>query len=77
MFNNQRVRLVSLAVDVARLNLNWLRNVLVIPRGRDLSVLFLGGVLETKGKGDVGEAHVVVRLVDGANLHGPDWVARE
>lgn len=60
MLDDQSVRFVSPASDLACFDFDWLGDVLVVPRGRDLSVLFLGGVLEAESEGDVGEVLVGV-----------------
>ncbi len=55
MFGDQCVRFVSFPCYLARLDFDWLWDVLMAPRERDLCVLFLSGVLEAEGEGDVGE----------------------
>ena len=55
MLDDQSVWFVSAASDLACFDFDWLRDVLVTPRGGDSSVLFLSGVLEAEGEGDVGK----------------------
>ena len=67
MLDDQSVGFISATSDLAGFDFDWLRNVLMAPRKWDLRIFFLGGVLETKSKGDVGEVGDVsgVHLVGG------------
>ena len=74
MLDDQSVGFVWAISYLARFDFDWLWDVLVTPREWDLSILFLGGVLEAESEGDFGE--VLCGVGHAPILHAPYPLAR-